>query len=418
VVQVPQRHLAFPLRGGPRVKASRLLARRRRPHGLGQHPGARQLGGAGLRHPHLHQHHVPLSAQPAVHPPSRQSRRLVPPELYRPRRLARPPRHPPLREPQVGGLGLGERPRGGLREGKQDAGRVRRHRPAAPGGEHRRGPVVPLLGRRLPRGPGLLEDQRHRARRLPHRRAADAHPRLLGARRPRQYAAERNLGDRHHHRPQCVGPGRARARRGTHPGAGRQSRASYAAFRSRGGGEWGGEYARPSYARPLAGPVDGRDAPALHGGARPAERARRHHGDHRAARRLPARGGEGRAAAGEQRPRQVPRREPPRARSADGPLRQRRLDASRHRADEAGQRQRRADQPLSQRPALVRPRRRVRPLRHRRGERRVARDRLPPRHHPRQQPGVADGAPRPHHPDGRARQEPRVGRWATRPATA
>ena len=316
---------------------------------------------------------------------------------------------PALRRGLFGLLRLGERRLHRLQRGEPDPRRVPHHGGNHGRPQHPRGAGHPLERRQLPRGPGLLADQRDGPRSLAPRPAPHLRARLLGERRPRDRLPRRHSGlQRERREPGARSGGSPRsALRTLRPGRqlplGRP-RGAAARRAPRRRGLHGGHRDHPRRPR-----LVGRDPEPLPAG--PDARRRRRGGDrsHRDPGGLPAGRDGGRRTAPEWPSHRPPGREPARARPRAGPRGGRGGDARGHPAHEAPQHQRSADGALPEPAPLLRVDRRVRPLRGGRAEHRVARDGLPARGDPRRASRVAGRAPRPDRADGHPGPEPPVG---------
>ena len=151
--------------------------------GVEDDPGAWQLGDAGLRHSHLHEHRLPVPLRPQTIPGRRATR--TPSASYR--TAFDVPGDWNGRQVFLHFAGVdsafyvwvnGERI--GYSEDSADAGGVRRHRLRARRAEHARGGGVPLQRRLVPGRPGHVPHERHLPRRLPVGGAGAAHPGLRG----------------------------------------------------------------------------------------------------------------------------------------------------------------------------------------------------------------------------------------------
>ena len=124
-VPAAERRLAVLLEQAARRPSPRLLPHGLRRERLGLPARPLQLGDARLRHAHLHQHHLPLPQQPALHTgtarlhrhPRAQRCRLLPPRVHPARGMGRQGNLPALRRGIQRDVRLGQRKTGRLQRG-------------------------------------------------------------------------------------------------------------------------------------------------------------------------------------------------------------------------------------------------------------------------------------------------------------
>ena len=305
---VARRRVAFQM-GAPRDGAARRhLAHGLRRQRMGHDARAGNLGAERIRRSGLCQCGLRMARQlperSAARPRHRESRGFLPPYVRRAGRLGREAGHAFDRLRHVERLRLDQRPLRRLQRGQQAGGAVRRDEVPPAGREPRRAADLPLVGRHVSGGSGLLAAVGHRPQR--------------GAGGARQGAPR---GRAHHDRARRRLPRRRAGRGDADHAAGEIPRADAA---RRGGCGGGFRNAETPRRRSLRGAGRGRSREMVGRGAEPLYARNRRVGrppgdrDRHAVRRIPLGGDSRRATARERAARADQGRRPSRDGSPEG----------------------------------------------------------------------------------------------------